>query len=316
MAMNSVLSFPERGPWGDSRYRGNCSGHVVRETLYHFRPALFVDVAEGGGTSRQVAEEIQRKGDFPLEYVGLDLRYGQSVLHPITGHLPRRANHIFFHPPYWNIIPYSGPKGMWGRDGAPHPEDLSRDMPYEEFLYLMQQAGTNIYEGVERGGYYSILIGDIRKGGQYYFVSSDLTQILPGKLDSVQIKVQHNCVSDARRYNGEGRLIRIMHEYLLHFRRDDLFFGMLDATLKASRQLKRLSHALWNSLITTALKRLGGRGALADIYRVIEEMAPEETRERKRENWQAKIRQLLQFGDFYQPLDRGVWSLAGMAAAA
>lgn len=24
----TILSFPERGPWGDSSYRGNCSGWI------------------------------------------------------------------------------------------------------------------------------------------------------------------------------------------------------------------------------------------------------------------------------------------------
>lgn len=25
---SSVLSFKDRGPWGDNKYRGNCSGYV------------------------------------------------------------------------------------------------------------------------------------------------------------------------------------------------------------------------------------------------------------------------------------------------
>ena len=24
----TVLSFPDRGPWGNNRYRGNCSGYI------------------------------------------------------------------------------------------------------------------------------------------------------------------------------------------------------------------------------------------------------------------------------------------------
>lgn len=26
---NTVLNFPDRGPWGNNRYRGNCSGWVI-----------------------------------------------------------------------------------------------------------------------------------------------------------------------------------------------------------------------------------------------------------------------------------------------
>jgi len=27
--LSSVVSYPDRGPWGDSRYRGNCSGPPI-----------------------------------------------------------------------------------------------------------------------------------------------------------------------------------------------------------------------------------------------------------------------------------------------
>lgn len=27
----SILSFPERGHWGDAKWRGNCSGHVYKD---------------------------------------------------------------------------------------------------------------------------------------------------------------------------------------------------------------------------------------------------------------------------------------------
>jgi hypothetical protein len=30
LSHGSILSFPDRGPWGNSRYRGNCSGHVYK----------------------------------------------------------------------------------------------------------------------------------------------------------------------------------------------------------------------------------------------------------------------------------------------
>ena len=29
----SVVSYPDRGPWGDFRYRGNCSGHLVKDLI-------------------------------------------------------------------------------------------------------------------------------------------------------------------------------------------------------------------------------------------------------------------------------------------
>ncbi|MAC84338.1 MAG: hypothetical protein CL624_09410 [Arcobacter sp.] len=50
--MKSVLSYPNRGKWGKSSWRGNSSGYIIKEMIEHFRPNLFVDACEGSGTSR------------------------------------------------------------------------------------------------------------------------------------------------------------------------------------------------------------------------------------------------------------------------
>ena len=68
--MKSVMSFPERGKWGKSSWRGNCSGHVQKELIEHYRPKLFVDVCEGSGTSRDVCL------DMGIDYRGFDLHTG------------------------------------------------------------------------------------------------------------------------------------------------------------------------------------------------------------------------------------------------
>ena len=39
--MNSIVSYPNRGPGGSSRYRGNCSGHLKAEQQ-PFLPGLEV----------------------------------------------------------------------------------------------------------------------------------------------------------------------------------------------------------------------------------------------------------------------------------
>ena len=48
--MKSVMSFPERGNYGNSNWRGNTSGYVIKELIQHFNPKLFVDACEGSGT--------------------------------------------------------------------------------------------------------------------------------------------------------------------------------------------------------------------------------------------------------------------------
>jgi len=58
-ATDSILSFPERGPWGDPGYRGNCSGYVYREVFEHLHPRVFIDPMAGSGPSVEVAREMR-----------------------------------------------------------------------------------------------------------------------------------------------------------------------------------------------------------------------------------------------------------------
>ena len=70
----SILSFPDRGPWGNSRYRGNCSGYVYKRVFEHLRPRVFTDPMVGSGTSVEVAREMG------IEAYGLDLHSGFNIL--------------------------------------------------------------------------------------------------------------------------------------------------------------------------------------------------------------------------------------------
>ena len=44
--MKSVVSYPERGKWGKSSWRGNMSGYIIIDLIEHFKPRLFVIVRE------------------------------------------------------------------------------------------------------------------------------------------------------------------------------------------------------------------------------------------------------------------------------
>ena len=45
--MNSIISFPERGPYGKSSYRGNCSGYVQKSLFEQFRSREATDCIGG-----------------------------------------------------------------------------------------------------------------------------------------------------------------------------------------------------------------------------------------------------------------------------
>lgn len=61
-------------------------------------------------------------------------------------------------------------------------------------------------------------MGNLRRQGEYFNLSSLVERVAPGKLIDELIKAQHNCVSDRRTYGGN--VVRIAHEKLLVFRKE------------------------------------------------------------------------------------------------
>jgi hypothetical protein len=72
-ASGSILSFPEREPWGDPGYRGNCSGYVCREIFQRLRPRVLTDPMVGGGTSVEVAREMRIGARGPNMHSGSNI---------------------------------------------------------------------------------------------------------------------------------------------------------------------------------------------------------------------------------------------------
>jgi len=46
--MQSIVSYKDRGPYGNSSYRGNCTGHIIKDIIQQFypnsKPKKFVEV--------------------------------------------------------------------------------------------------------------------------------------------------------------------------------------------------------------------------------------------------------------------------------
>jgi hypothetical protein len=229
------------------------------------------------------------------------------VCDKLSDRLPREANFIFAHPPYWKLIKYSGRGNQWGDN--PHSFDLSHAPTYAEFLSMLKMGMDNAYEALLPGGRYCVQVGDLRKAGQYLSLQADLVQILPGAIDSIVIKTQHNCVSDVRTYANEDELIRIQHEYMLIFRKERVVMSWVAEALETSNRLRMLADATWRSVVEAALINLGGRARLPEIYSYIEERAGEKTRNNAR--WDARVRSTLR--EFAVPEERGVWALKSHA---
>ena len=71
--LTTLVSYPERGPWGDATYRGNCTGHLLADLIRYYQPTHVLDPMEGSGTSRDVCRELA------VTYSGADLKGGEGL---------------------------------------------------------------------------------------------------------------------------------------------------------------------------------------------------------------------------------------------
>lgn len=276
MFQNSICSYPERGPFGDNKYRGNCSGFIIKDFLetYMQPDGLFVDPSVGGGTSMDVAKALG------VKFWGSDLHQGYNLLaHDLKTAVGAEASAVFWHPPYWDIE-YSG--NMW--DQKPHPSDMSR-MELHEFTLALRLALMNIHDATAPGGHYGILMGNLRRKGRYFNLSSLVERLAPGRLVDEIIKVQWNCQSDNQQYRG--RVVRIAHEKLLVFRKERLSDGELAATQRKAQ------HMLSDTLKATVARLLQRQPmAEAELMSVLSTLAPVS------ERMAALVREYLQSGSF------------------
>jgi hypothetical protein len=202
--MTSVVSYPNRGPWGDHRYRGNCSGRLIKNLILRYGAQKVCDPMEGSGTSRNVVEGLNKYKKTGISYWGGDLRNGFDLT---KRNLPGKFDFVWIHPPYWNIIRYSNKTG-----------DLSNCESYEEFRKLLTICLKRCYEALETGGRMAVLIGDVRRKGRYTPIIKDILAFPYGELRSIIIKVQHNCTSERKRY-GKLEDVPIKHEYCVIFKK-------------------------------------------------------------------------------------------------
>ncbi len=205
-AINSVVDYPERGIWGDARYRGNFSGYLIRDLFYQLKPKTVLDVFEGSGTSREFFKGLAEAKGIHVDYKGADLRSGFNI---VRDRIKGKYDLIIAHFPYYNIIRYSD-----------NVEDLSNCSDYQEFISKVKLAMQNMHEALSNDGTIAVIIGDVRKQGKYYPIFNDIINMQIGCLKSVVIKKQNNCRSSQNRYRMNKYLIPIAHEYVLLFSKD------------------------------------------------------------------------------------------------
>jgi hypothetical protein len=148
--LTSIHATPGRGPYGDPRYRGNCSGLLIRDLLLFYGARRVLDPMEGGGTCGDVCRELG------IDYVGRDLRRGFDASQAASFHGLGAFDFIWWHPPYFQMVRYNDDERC-----------LSNAPTVREFTTRTRQVLANLRAALTDGGKLAILIGDGKHEGKY-----------------------------------------------------------------------------------------------------------------------------------------------------
>jgi hypothetical protein len=297
MLSTTIFTSPQREAGisgGRAEWRGNHPPTLSREVFEWLKPRMIADPMCGSGTTGDVAKQMG------IGCWSGDLQTGFNLL---ADEIPAPADLVWVHPPYWDIILYSGQ--VWGKEA--HPDDLSRCPDYDTFIRRLDQAHYNAYQAVRSGGHLAILVGDVKRKGLLYSIQRDMRWY--GEPVQVIIKLQHNVQSSTKSYGGN--FVAIQHEYLIITRKPSQSANawLLSVRLGQTREIDQrgLERQGWRSIVWTALSALGGRGELQAIYQQANSHTRVKLAETKGTDWQAIIRRVLQ--ESCTPLERGLWAL-------
>ena len=176
-------------------------------------------------------------------------------------------------------------------------------MDWDQFVKAMNKCLMKFYAAMDTGSRMCILMGDIKRNGKCYSMLRDICQ--PGVLENIVIKMQHNCVSDARTYSNQN-FIPIVHEYIMILKKLSAF--MMDYMLPQKHELdiRDSANAIWRDVVLAALRNIGGEGSTQDLYDQIRGHKKCENNP----NWEAKVRQTLQIYDIFVSTERSRWAIA------
>lgn len=301
LELGSIVSYPDRGKYGKSSYRGNCSGRLITDLLTLYKPKQFLECFAGSGTGRDAARSLGITNSVHLD---LNPTFGGHNL--LLDEMPIGYDFCFSHPPYWDIIKYSNEQ--WDNGGVPHEGDISHTVSYEEFIKQIDKINLKIYQSLANGGRHAFLMGDVRRKGKIYSVVKDMQYF--GDLTDYVIKVQHNTHSSRKKYEN-AMFIPIAHEHLLIFRKRQIWKVSITVVKTVQKSLKDSLFMTWRDLIFSALEEIGGQATLNEIYQIIQDTA----KAKQNKHWKEKIRQTLQIHQQFSSVCRGTWKINLVVAA-
>lgn len=308
--LTSFVAYPQRGEGGSAAWRGNCSPYMVEDILqyvldckrYGKQPTdgfRLLDPMSGSGSSKTAADK------FDVESVLYDLNpapaYGRGGWNALRDDVDDDADLIFLHPPYHDIICYSG--RQWGE--TPHPDDLSRCDTYEEFLDRLNYVIKKLYMALRRDGRMAILVGDIRQNGQFYSIQNDIMTL--GRMEAFIMKSQFNCQSDNRTYKKP--FIPIVTEYLILLKKEGGLLIPFSRRISGTYNMLQFDNSAmtWNHLVRNVMEELGGTASTEQLYTLLENHPKAQGKRHYRDRIRAVIQE---YPNTYRPVGRGIYELA------
>ena len=303
--MESIVSYPDRGPYGKNSYRGNCSGLLIKDIIKQYKLTGLSDWMVGSGTTEDVVREMGIRGDFA------DLNRGFDMM---SMDIPNRSESTYWHPPYWDLIVYSGQqynvKSVEAATGLSAEtilaDDLSRCPSWEEFVKKMNYCCMKQFSALEKGGRMFILVGDIKRKGRLYSMLFDL--IKPGTLEQVIIKAQHNCWSDRQVYSNNN-FVPIVHEYLVVLKKEAGLIVPVSWGTSREYDMRSFGDQSWRDLVYSVIQENGGTMSLQELYDALKDSA----KAKRNTHWQEKVRQTVQDIKRFVRTERGTYALAKAA---
>lgn len=305
---STVISFPDRGPWGESSYRGNCSGWIQAFLIWKYNVRKMAELFSGSGTGYDVAM------DMGIDYIGADLnptpvRPKILSVDAIEDEVPdefRDADFLYQHPAYSSLIGISwAGKAYADITGELAKKDLG-NMPWEEFMKKLNSIIMKYYAAMAPGARMGILMGDVRRKGSFRSMLCDIVK--PGQLDQVIIKKQHNCVSDGRTY-AHKNFVPIVHEYIMVLKKMSPYLIEYSLPKEYSLDIRSSQLVTWKDVTYAVLNKIGRAASLDEIY---QEVASHQ-KAKLNPHWKDKVRQVLQqmqkAGLAINP-SRGIWAVA------
>jgi len=202
--LTSIHSTVERGPYGNSKYRGNCGGYLIRDLLNYFQPRRVLDPMTGSGTCRDVCRELS------IECASFDLNAGDDAADPASYKGIGSFDFVWLHPPYWRMIRY-------GDDAR----CLSLSPSLEDFMDSLGRVLTNGRSVLSSRGVIAVLIGGYTENGSHIPLPAltTMTAIENGlwPAGTEIVRFQHGNTSSSKTYRS--RFIPGLHDTCILLRR-------------------------------------------------------------------------------------------------